>query len=99
MLKILLIACIDGNYSDDNYDDDNYDDANYDDDNYDDDNYDDDNCDDDNYDDGNYDDDNYDYGDNYFETTVKEALHIKLQKPMLNKQLFSHGSSFVLNSF
>ena len=38
-----------------------------------------------------------DSGKNNFETTVKEALHIKLKKPMLNKQLFSHGSSFVLN--
>ena len=88
------------NYGDDNYDNDNYDGDNYDDDNYDDDNnFDDDNYDDDDYDDGKYDDDNYNYGDNYFETTVKEALHIKLQKPMLNKQLFSHGSSFVLNLF
>ena len=40
-----------------------------------------------------------DSGKNNFETTVKEALHIKLKKPLLNKQLFSHGSSFVLNLF
>ena len=34
-------------------------------------------------------------GKNNFETTAKEDLHIKLKKPMLNKQLFS----FVLNLF
>ena len=34
-----------------------------------------------------------------FETTGKEALYVKLKKPMLNKQLFLHGSSFALNLF
>ena len=38
-------------------------------------------------------------GKNNFETTVNEALHIKLKKPMLNKQLFWHSSVFVLNLF
>ena len=40
-----------------------------------------------------------DTGRNDNETTIKEALHIKYKKPILNKQLYSHGSSFVLNIF
>ena len=31
--------------------------------------------------------------------TIKEALHIKFKKPTINRQLFSQGSSFVLNVF
>ena len=30
---------------------------------------------------------------------IKEALHIKSSNPILNKQLFQSGSSFVLNVF
>ena len=30
---------------------------------------------------------------------IKEALHIKFKKPTINRQLFSQGSSFVLNVF
>ena len=40
-----------------------------------------------------------DTGKNDFETTIKEALHIKAKKPSLNKQLQTHGSSFLLNIF
>lgn len=40
-----------------------------------------------------------DRGKNDLEITIKEALHIKSKKPNLNKQLFSQGSSFVLNIF
>ena len=40
-----------------------------------------------------------DSGRNDFEVTIKEALHIKFKKPTINKQLFSQGSSFVLNVF
>ena len=36
---------------------------------------------------------------NQFEITVKEAPHIKFKKPTINRQLFTHGSSFVLNVF
>ena len=40
-----------------------------------------------------------DSGKNDFEITVKEALHIKFKKPTINRQLFTQGSSFVLNVF
>ena len=40
-----------------------------------------------------------DSGKNDFEVTIKEALHIKFKKPTINRQLFSQGSSFVLNVF
>ena len=40
-----------------------------------------------------------DIGRNDNEITIKEALHIKYEKPILNKQLYSQGSSFVLNIF
>ena len=40
-----------------------------------------------------------DSGKNDFETTIKEALHIKHSKPNLNKQLFCQGASFLLNIF
>ena len=40
-----------------------------------------------------------DSGKNDFEITIKEALHIKFKKPTINRQLFSQGSSFVLNVF
>ena len=40
-----------------------------------------------------------DSGKNDFEVTSKEALHIKFKKPTINIQLFSQGSSFVLNVF
>ena len=40
-----------------------------------------------------------DSGKNDFEITVKEALHIKFKKPTTNRQLFTQGSSFVLNVF
>ena len=40
-----------------------------------------------------------DSGKNDFEITVKEALHIKFEKPTINRQLFTQGSSFVLNKF
>ena len=40
-----------------------------------------------------------DSGKNDFETTIKEALHIKYSKPNLNKQLFCQGASFLLNIF
>ena len=33
------------------------------------------------------------------EIIIKEALHIKSSKPSLNKQLFSQGTSFLLNIF
>ena len=33
------------------------------------------------------------------EISIKEALHIKYKKPSLNNQLFTQGSSFVLNIF
>ena len=38
-------------------------------------------------------------GKNDFEITVKEALHIQFKKPTINRQLFTQGSSFVLNVF
>ena len=38
-------------------------------------------------------------GKNDFEVTIKEAFHIKFSKPIMNKQLFTQGSSFVLNVF
>ena len=40
-----------------------------------------------------------DSGKNDMEVTIKEALHIKLSQPKLNKKLFNSGSSFVLNIF
>ena len=40
-----------------------------------------------------------DSGKNDFEVTIKEAFHIKFSKPIMNKQLFIQGSSFVLNVF
>ena len=40
-----------------------------------------------------------DTGNNDLEITIKEALHIKMHKPKLNRQLFCQGSSFVLNIF
>ena len=40
-----------------------------------------------------------DSGKNDYEITVKEALHIKFKKPTINRQLFTQGSSFVLNIF
>ena len=40
-----------------------------------------------------------DSGKNDLEITVKEALHIKFKKPTINRQLFTQGSSFVLNVF
>ena len=40
-----------------------------------------------------------DSGKNDFEITIKEALNIKFKKPTINRQLFTQGSSFVLNVF
>ena len=40
-----------------------------------------------------------DSGKSDFEVTIKEAFHIKFSKPIMNKQLFTQGSSFVLNVF
>ena len=40
-----------------------------------------------------------DHGRNDFETTVKEAIHIKRKRPSLNKQLYTQGTSFILNIF
>ena len=40
-----------------------------------------------------------DTGSNDLEITIKEALHIKMSKSKLNRQLFCQGSSFVLNVF
>ena len=40
-----------------------------------------------------------DTGRNDFEISIKEALHIKCKQPMLNKQLYSQGASFILNIF
>ena len=40
-----------------------------------------------------------DSGRNDFETTFKEALYIKSHKPMRNRQLYTQGSSFILNIF
>ena len=40
-----------------------------------------------------------DFGKNDFEVTIKEAFHIKFSKPIMNKQLYTQGSSFVLNVF
>lgn len=34
-----------------------------------------------------------------FEIKIKEALYIKKLKPVLNNQLFQHGSSYILNLF
>ena len=36
-------------------------------------------------------------GKNDYEITVKDALHIKFKKPTINQQLFTQGSSFLLN--
>ena len=41
----------------------------------------------------------FNYSKNDFEVTIKEALHIKFKKPTINRQLYSQGSSFVLNVF
>ena len=38
-------------------------------------------------------------GNNDLETTIKEALQIKYNKPSLNKKLFTQGTSFVLKIF
>ena len=40
-----------------------------------------------------------DSGQNDFDITIKEAIYIKSHKPLLNKQLHSQGSSFILNIF
>ena len=40
-----------------------------------------------------------DSGKNDFEVTIKEAFHIKFSEPIMNKQLLTQGSSFVLNVF
>ena len=40
-----------------------------------------------------------DKGKDDFETTIKEALLIKCNRPALNKQLYTQGSSFILNVF
>ena len=40
-----------------------------------------------------------DSGRNDNEITIKEALHIKFKCPSLDKQLYTQGSSFVLNIF
>ena len=40
-----------------------------------------------------------DSGNTDFEITIKEALHIRTKKPALNKQLYTQGTSFVLNLF
>ena len=40
-----------------------------------------------------------DSGQTDFDITIKEALYIKSHKPVLNKQLHSQGSSFILNLF
>ena len=40
-----------------------------------------------------------DSGKNDFEVTIKEAFHITFSKSIMNKQLFTQGSSFVLNVF
>ncbi len=40
-----------------------------------------------------------DKGRDDFDTTIKEALLIKSNRPSLNKQLYSQGSSFILNIF
>ena len=40
-----------------------------------------------------------DTGKNNLETTIKEAFHVKSHGPNLNKQLYTHGTSFLLNIF
>ena len=40
-----------------------------------------------------------DSGKTDFDITIKEALYIRSHKPLLNKQLHSQGSSFILNIF
>ena len=40
-----------------------------------------------------------DSGRNDVETAIKEALYIKSHKPMLNRQLYTQGSSYILNIF
>ena len=40
-----------------------------------------------------------DSGKSNFETQIKESLHIKINKPKLNNQLNSKGSSFFLSIF
>ena len=40
-----------------------------------------------------------DSGKTDYEITVKEALHIKFKMPTISRQLFTRGSSFVLNVF
>ena len=39
------------------------------------------------------------HGSKDFDNKLKEALHIKKQKPLLNKHLHQHGASFMLNVF
>ena len=34
-----------------------------------------------------------------FDTEIQEALYIKKTHPKLNKQLYAHGASFLLNIF
>ena len=34
-----------------------------------------------------------------FDTKIQEALYIKKTHPKLNKQLYAHGASFLLNIF
>ena len=38
-------------------------------------------------------------GNNDLEITIKEALHIKYNRPSLNKKLFTQGTSFLLKIF
>ena len=40
-----------------------------------------------------------DGGNSDMSVSIKEAMHIKLKRPTLNKQLFNLGSSFVLGIF
>ena len=40
-----------------------------------------------------------DHGKNNLDISVKEAIHIKYNKPSLNTQLYTNGSSFILNIF
>ena len=40
-----------------------------------------------------------DYGKSDYECSIKEALHIKMAKPYLNRQLFASGSLFTLQVF
>ena len=40
-----------------------------------------------------------DVGNSDLAISIKEAMHIKLKRPTLNKQLYNFGSSFVLGIF